>query len=86
VDYTFDFKELVRRATVEGKPETTVKRPVATGSAETYTLQIEIAPEALMIRDAQGKELDRYPRADPRQPLGQFGFKGDVELVVREIK
>lgn len=86
VDYTFDFKELVRRATVEGRPGPTVKRPVAAGSAETYTLHVEIAPAKIVVRDAQGRELDTYPRPDPQQAPGKFGFKGDVELTVTEMK
>jgi len=86
IDYSFDFSSLNRRATVGGKPQTGVKNPVAAGSGETYTLRIEIGRERIIVRDAQGKELDRYERPSPGEPLGRFGFKGDVALVVKEGK
>lgn len=84
VDYTFDFGSLERRVTVDGKALPKVKVP--TGTGDSYTLQIDIRPERITIRDAQGKELDQYRRPNPSEPLGLFGFKGDVELAVRKAE
>lgn len=84
VDYSFDFGSLERRATVDGKALPRVK--VATGGGDSYTLQIDIRPERITIRDALGKELDQYQRPNPAEALGKFGFKGDVELVVKKAE
>ncbi len=84
LDYAFEFGSLERRATVDGKALPRVK--IATGGGESYTLQIDIRPERITIRDAQGKELDQYQRPNPSEPVGKFGFKGDVELAVRKAE
>jgi eukaryotic-like serine/threonine-protein kinase len=85
VEYVFDFKTLVRRVTVggnttESKP---VKLPPVAASGESYAILIEIGSDRIVIRDAQGKELDQYQRPVPAEPLGKFGFKGEVALVVK---
>jgi serine/threonine protein kinase len=84
IEYSFDFESLERRATVEGKTEAKrlTKLPPAAGSGDSYTIQIEIGPDRVAIRDAQGKELDRYERPNGAGPLGKFGFKGEAALVV----
>jgi hypothetical protein len=82
IDYTFDFGSLERRVTVDGKTSKPQKRSIHANS-DSYTIQIEIAPERIVIRDAQGKALDEYQRPDPELPLGTFGFKGDVALMAR---
>ena len=85
VEYSFDFRTLVRRVTVNGS--TTESKPVqlppAAASAEGYAIQIEIGSDRIVIKDAQGKELDQYQRPNPAEPLGKFGFKGEVGLVVK---
>jgi serine/threonine protein kinase len=86
IDYSFDFTSLERRATGDGKAGKEVKQAVDGASGDRYTLQIEIGPERIVIRDAQGKELDQYERPNRGQPLGRFGFKGDVALVVRRAE
>jgi serine/threonine-protein kinase len=83
IDYSFDFSNVTRRVTVGGKQQQPVKKPVAAGSGESYTLRIEIGQARIVIRDAQGKEVDRYDRPNSGDPLGQFGFRGDVALVLR---
>lgn len=75
IDYTFDFKNLERRATVNGKAEQKVNRPVATGSGDSYTIRIEIRQDQIVIRDAQQQLYV--------EKLGKFGFKGEVALVVK---
>jgi len=82
VDYTFDFSNLTRRATVAGKQQPGIKAAV-TGAGETYVLDIDIGAQSIVIRDAQGKELDRYERANSGQPTGRFGFKGEVALTIK---
>jgi hypothetical protein len=84
VDYTFEFGSLERRVTVDGKALPRVK--VAAGAGDSYTLQIDIRPERITIRNAQGKDLDQYQRPNPSEAPGKFGFKGDVELVVRKAE
>jgi len=85
IDYSFDFTSLERRATVDGKAGKPAKQSVQ-GAGESYTLQIEIGPDQIVIRDAQGKELDQYERPNRGEPLGKFGFKGDVALAVRRVE
>jgi serine/threonine-protein kinase len=87
IEYSFDFGSLVRRAIVGGKTESIkVKVPPAAASADGYTIQIEIGPDQIVIKDAQGKELDRYERPNRSEPLGKFGFKGDVTLAVKKAE
>jgi serine/threonine protein kinase len=84
IEYSFDFANLERRVTVSGKTEfNKVKVPSATVSGESYTLQFEIAPDRIVIRDARGSELDQYQRPNRTEPLGRFGFKGDVALAIK---
>ena len=68
---------------MNGKTGPKVKKPAPAGSRDTYTIRIEIAQEQIVIRDAQGRELDRFPRPNPAEPLGRFGFKGDAALIIR---
>jgi hypothetical protein len=60
------------------------KVPVSGTSGDSYTLQIEISQEQILIRDAQGKVLDRYQRPNPKEPMGPFGFKSEVALSVKK--
>jgi hypothetical protein len=59
--------------------------PSAATSGESYTLQIEIAPDRIVIRDMQGNELDRYQKPAGAAPFGRFGFKGDVALAIKKV-
>jgi hypothetical protein len=87
IEYSFDFGTLDRKVTVDGKTESNkVKLPPAAVSGDSYAIQIEISQDRVVIKDAQGKELDRYERPNRTEPLGKFGFKGDVALAVREAK
>jgi len=87
IDYTFDFGSLERRATVDGKTESKkVKLPPATASGDSYTIQIEIGLDRIVIEDAQGKVLDQYDRPNRAAPLGKFGFKGEVALAVKRAE
>jgi serine/threonine-protein kinase len=83
IEYSFDFGSLERKASIGGKVEKT-KVSVSGKSGDSYSLQIEIGPEQILIRDAQGKELDRYQRPNRNQPVGRFGFKGEVVLSVKK--
>ena len=86
IEYNFDFGNLERRATADGKVDTKkVKLPPAAASSESYTLEVEIGPEQIVIRGAQGQVLDQYQRPN-REPLGKFGFKGDVALAVKRVE
>jgi len=83
IDYSFDFGNLERRATVGGISErkaTKVKVPPAAASGDSYALQIEIGPDRVVIKDAQSRVLDQYERPNRTEPLGRFGFKGEVAL------
>jgi hypothetical protein len=70
---------------VAGKtePKKIVRVSPANASNESYTLQIDISAERIVIGDAQGNELDRYDRKNRAQP-GKFGFKGEVGLAIRK--
>ena len=86
IDYIFNFKTLERRATVDGKAEQKQgkkKLSAAAASGESYAIQIEIGLDRIIIKDAQGDELDTYQRPNPAQPLGRFGFNGEVALKVK---
>jgi hypothetical protein len=84
IEYWFDFSNLDRRVIVAGKTESNrVKAPSGSASAESYTLQIEITPDRIVIKDMQGNELDRYQKPAGAAPFGRFGFKGDVALAIK---
>ena len=59
---------------------------VSAPASETFTIQIEINPEQIVVSDVHGKILDQYARPNRGAPLGQFGFKGEVELVVQRAQ
>jgi hypothetical protein len=87
IEYSFDFGTLERRVTVDGKTESNkVKLPPVASPGDSYTIQIDISAERILIKDAQGKALDQYPRPDRTQALGKFGFKGDVTLAVKKTE
>ena len=87
IEYSFDFGALERRVTVDGKTETNkVKLQPGASSGDSYTIQIEISQERIVIKDAQGKVLDQYQRPDRSQPLGKFGFRGDLALAVKKAE
>jgi hypothetical protein len=85
IEYSFDFSGLKRKATANGKTETNeAKLPPGSVSGDSYTLQIEITPEQIIIRDSKGNQLDRYERPNRTEPVGKFGFKGDLSLAIRK--
>jgi hypothetical protein len=87
IEYSFDFVNLERRATVDGKTEPKkVKLLPSAATGDSYTIQIEVSPERIVIKDGQGNELDRYERPNRTEPLGRFGFKGDVSLAVKRAE
>ena len=51
-------------------------------ASETWNLDIDISRNRIEIR-SDGKVLDRFDRPSPDEPLGKFGFEGDVELKTR---
>jgi hypothetical protein len=85
IEYSFDFANLDRRPTVNGKTTDgkKVKAPAAALSGDSYALQIEISPDRIVIGDTRGNVLDQYQRPNRVEPLGRFGFKGDVALAIR---
>jgi hypothetical protein len=86
VEYSFDFGGLDRKVTTNGITEkNNVKLAPGNVCGETCTLQIEIAPEQIVIRDAKGNQLDRYERPNRTEPVGKFGFKGEVALAIRKV-
>ncbi len=87
IEYSFDFGALERRVTVDGKTESNkVKLQPGASPGDSYTIQIDISAERIVIKDAQGKVLDEYQRPDRARPLGKFGFKGDVALAVKKTE
>jgi hypothetical protein len=85
IEYSFDFANLERRVTLNGKTTDgkKVKAPAAALSGDSYALQIEISPDRIVIGDTRGNVLDQYQRPNRVEPLGRFGFKGDVALAIR---
>ena len=86
VEYIFDFEKLERRVTTNGNTETSKFNLPAGASGESYTLQIEMMPEQIVIKDGQGAQLDKYSRPSRAETLGRFGFKGDVSLAVKKAE
>lgn len=84
IEYSFDFATLERKVTVDGKsePKKTVRVAAANAANESYTLQIDISADRIIVSDAKGTELDRYDRKT-RAALGKFGFKGEVGLAIK---
>jgi eukaryotic-like serine/threonine-protein kinase len=83
IEYSFDFANLERRVWVNGKETNKVKLPAGAASGDSFTFEIAIAPEQIVIRDAKGNELDRYERPNRTLPLGKFGFRNDVALAIK---
>jgi hypothetical protein len=83
IEYSFDFANLERRVWVNGKETNKVKLPLGAASGDSFTIEIAITPEQIVIRDAKGNELDRYERPNRTLPLGKFGFKNDVALAIK---
>jgi hypothetical protein len=85
IDYSFDFKNgaLDVRVTADGKTKSH-KVQLGSGaiSSDSYTIQIDISPERILIKGAQGNPLDLYNRPNPAEALGKFGFRGQVALKV----
>jgi hypothetical protein len=88
IEYSFDFGSLERRVVVDGRgePSNKVKLPSGAATGDSYTIQIDISAERIVIKDAQGKVLDQYQRPDRAQPLGKFGFRGDLALAVKKTE
>jgi serine/threonine-protein kinase len=87
IDYLFDFGTLERRVIVDGKSESNkVKLSPGGSPGDSYTIQIEISAERILIKDAQGKILDQYQRPDRAQAPGKFGFRGDLALAVKKAE
>jgi serine/threonine-protein kinase len=87
IEYSLDFGSIERRATVGGKIESKkMKLPPAAASGDSYAIQIDIGPDRIIIKDAQGNELDQYQRPNRAEPLGKFGFKGEVALAVKRAE
>lgn len=85
IEYSFDFGSLERRVTENGNTETKkFKAPAAAATRDSYTLQIEISPDRIAIKDMQGNALDEYPRPSRAEAVGRFGFKGEVALAVKK--
>jgi hypothetical protein len=82
LEYRFDLKNLERQATVGVKEEAKSKMAVPGAARDSYTLQIDINPDRIIV-SGEGRELDRYVRPKASEPLGKFGFLGEVALVVR---
>jgi hypothetical protein len=86
IEYSFDFKSgsLDVRPVADGKAKShKVPLPPGTAAGESYAIQIDISSDRIIIREAQGKELDQYKRPNPAVSLGKFGFKGEVALRVK---
>jgi hypothetical protein len=87
IEYSFDFGNLARRAIVDGKPGARKTTPVpGAASGDSYTIQVEIGLDRIVIKDAQGTVLDQYDRPNRAAPLGKFGFKGEVALTVKKVE
>jgi hypothetical protein len=88
IEYSFDFGTLERHVIVDGKSEPSNKVKLSSGAAtgDSYTIQIDISAERIVIKDAQGKVLDQYQRPDRSRPLGKFGFRGDLALAVKKTE
>ena len=90
IDYSFDFTTLDRRATVDGKTDSKDSKKVrlapGAASGDNYAIQIEIGTDRIVIKDALGKELDQYQRPNRSEPLGKFGFKGEVVLAIKRAE
>jgi eukaryotic-like serine/threonine-protein kinase len=83
IEYTFDFGNIERQTFVGGKVEAKSKMPVSGKAHDSYTLQIDISPRRIVVKDAGGRELDVYDRPNAAEPVGKFGIRGDVALKVK---
>jgi len=84
VAYSLDTQNLSRKEIVGGKGMVETKIPLKADPAETFRFQIEIAPNRITVRSANGSDIDVFPRPNASGDPGRFGFKGDVELKITE--
>jgi serine/threonine protein kinase len=82
IEYLLDQKSIERRVSKEGAATTSTKKPAAMAASDTWNLDIDINRNRIEIR-SDGKLLDRFDRPRPDEPVGKFGFEGEVELKTR---
>jgi hypothetical protein len=79
IEYQLEQKSLERRVLRTGAPTVTAKKAIGMGTSDTWNLEIEVTRNRIEVR-SDGKVLDRFDRPHPDEPLGKFGFEGDVQL------
>jgi eukaryotic-like serine/threonine-protein kinase len=87
LEYAFDFKtgSIERKVISGGKTAPkAVTAALSTPPGDIYTIKIDITRDRIVIKDGQDNTRDEYKRANSGTPLGKFGFKGEVEMVMRK--
>jgi eukaryotic-like serine/threonine-protein kinase len=84
VAYSLDTQNLSRKEIVGGKGVVETKIPLKADLSDTLRFQIEIVPNRITVRSANGSDIDVFPRPNATGDPGRFGFRGDVELKITE--
>ena len=75
IEYWFDFSNLDRRVIVAGKTESNrVKVPSGAASGESYTIQIEITPDRIVITRYAGQRTGPISETEWRRAVWQVRF------------
>jgi hypothetical protein len=83
ISYSLDQQNFTRKEIVAGKGMAENKGPSHVDmAAETVRIRIELLPNRITVKNADGVELDVLPRESPNAELGKFGFRGEVEVKV----
>jgi hypothetical protein len=76
--YTMDDHFLRRNVRAPGLQVEDAVIPIDAMGGPVYRLKVELLPDRIILRDANGKTLDNYPLVNPT--AGKFGFVGHVTL------
>lgn len=80
IAYTLDGRNLMRRVFKEGHGQRVVRIPFGLDASRVYRLVTEIDAQSVTIKTVAGKKLDSVKTSGP---MGKFGFRDAVVLVVR---
>jgi hypothetical protein len=53
---------------------------------KVWRVGIDITNEHVVVRNADGKQLDEFKRPKPEASLGKFGFRGWVALSIAGLR
>ena len=84
--YSLDEHQLRRRVFTNGVAEAEMKVAHGMDTLNVWRVEIDITPERIVIKNADGRQLDEFKRPKPEVALGKFGFRGWVALSIAGLR